>query len=51
MKAAFFALCAVLGLLWLVGRFLPMLLWSVSVLWVVLGLAVFGFLVYRSVKG
>jgi hypothetical protein len=51
MKAAFFALCAVLGFLWLITRLFPAFLWSVSILWVVLGLAAFGILVFRSVKG
>ena len=51
MKAAFFALCAVLGLLWLLARFVPALLMSVSAFWVVVGFVVFGFVVYRSVKG
>lgn len=51
MKATIITILSVLGLLWALSRFLPMVLMSISVVWLVLGLLAFGIVVYRSCKG
>ena len=51
MKVAFIVITSILGTCWLLFRLVPTLLWSVSILWVVLGLAVVGLMVARACKG
>lgn len=51
MKTTIIVITSVLGMLWIMARFLPMVLMSVGVFWLVLGLAVFGLVVARACKG
>lgn len=51
MKTAFIVITSVLGTLWLLARFVPVLLMSVSAFWLVLGFLVLGLVVARACKG
>jgi hypothetical protein len=51
MKAAFIVVTSVLGTLWVLSRFVPVLLMSIPAFWLVIGFTVLGLVVARACKG